>query len=102
MEYSFANYRWLFAGVASDASLDLSARDHDRLARDGAGVLAAKPKHGIGDFRRRHKAALRIVPRQFSHSLLMTAAGFFHDVVEPAPTPTRPPEPGTYPTHRHP
>src|ERR1700721_3082178 len=44
---------------------NLSTSNRDGLPGDGAGSLAAQPKHGIGDFRGRHKTAPRLLPREF-------------------------------------
>src|SRR5258707_225165 len=45
-------------------------------------ALTAQPKHGIGDFSRGHKPALRIVLGKLSHRLFAAAAGLFHDGVD--------------------
>ncbi len=50
-------------------------------------ALAPSPhshKHGIGDFRWRHQAALRIVFGELGHRLLAAATGLLHDVVDAA------------------
>src|SRR5215831_287447 len=60
--------------------LNLSAGHCDRLSRDRARPLAAKPKHGVGDFRRTDQAALRIMTRKLCKCLLAIAARRSHDV----------------------
>src|SRR5258708_36943891 len=70
--------------MGSARTLDLAARNCDGLSGDGGGALAAQPKHGIGDFGRRHEAALRIMPGKLGYPLRMAAARLLHDVVDAA------------------
>src|ERR1700688_2100582 len=78
----FATPAMTVSKLRSTYALNLSACNRDSLSRDRAGSFAAQPKHGIGDFRRGHKPALRIMPGEFGHRLLAAAASFFHDVVD--------------------
>jgi hypothetical protein len=55
-------YRSLFQALRVKHALNLSACNRDGLSSDRARCFAAQPNYGIGDFRRRHKAALRIMP----------------------------------------
>src|SRR5258707_12073327 len=99
--YCFAALAMTVLNMGYARTLNLAARNSDGLSGDGGGALAAQPKHGIGDFGRRHEAALRIMPGKLGYRLRMAAARLLHDVVDAAGEQIGIGEPRAYRVDRH-